>query len=423
MPAFELGPEFARRLDDQDDLKSFRDEFVIADPDLIYLDGNSLGRLPRATAQRLREVVEREWGERVIKGWNEGWFDASRRIGDKIGRLVGAQPGQVIVTDSTSVNLFKQVVAALHVQRGRTRIVSDVFNFPSDLYVVQGAMNLLGSEHELMLIGSQDGIAPDLDQIYESLDERTAVVELSHVAFKSGYLYDMREVTRRAHAVGALVIWDLCHSAGVLPIDLDDCEADMAIGCTYKYLNGGPGSPAFLYVHGALQDRLRQPIWGWFGQQQPFAFDLRYAPAAGIQQYMAGTPNILSLAAVEPAVDMLLRAGMERVRYKSEWLTAYLIFLFNHQLAPRGFTLGTPQDPKCRGSHVSIRHPEAYRIDRAMIEQARVIPDFRTPDNIRLGLVPLYTTFADVHEAVQRIARIVDERMYEAIPAERLAVT
>ena len=174
--AFELGPEFARRRDDEDDLKSFRDEFVIADPDLIYLDGNSLGRLPRATAQRLRDLVEREWGERVINGWNDGWFEASRRIGDKIGRLVGAQPGQVIVTDSTSVNLFKLVVAALHVQRGRTRIVSDVFNFPSDLYVVQGAMNLLGSEHELVLIGSQDGIAPDLDQMYESLDERTAVV-------------------------------------------------------------------------------------------------------------------------------------------------------------------------------------------------------------------------------------------------------
>src|SRR5437588_1069228 len=295
MPTFELGPEAARRLDELDDLKSFRDEFVITDPDLIYLDGNSLGRLPRATAKRMRDVVEREWGERLINGWNEGWFDSSRRIGDKIGRLVGAQPAQVIVTDSTSVNLFKLVVAALHAQSGRTRIVSDSFNFPSDLYVMQGAMNLLGSDHEVVLVGSRDGIIPDLEQLYDSLDERTAVVELSHVVFKSGYLYDMRAVTRRAHEVGALVIWDLCHSVGALPIALDECAADMAVGCTYKYLNGGPGSPAFLYVRTAMQDRLRQPIWGWFGQQNPFAFDLRYAPAAGIQQFMAGTPNILSL--------------------------------------------------------------------------------------------------------------------------------
>ncbi|MCA1553125.1 MAG: aminotransferase class V-fold PLP-dependent enzyme, partial [Chloroflexi bacterium] len=258
----QLGAEFARRLDEQDELRSFRAEFVIADPDLIYLDGNSLGRLPKVTAERMREVVEHEWGERVINGWNEGWYDAPRRIGDKLARLVGAQAGEVVVSDSTSVNLFKLIVAALRLQSGRARVVSDVFNFPSDLYILQGAIELLGNQHELVLVHSDDGIAPDLDQLYESIDERTAVVELSHVVFKSGYLYDMLAVTERAHQVGALVIWDLCHSVGALPIELDVSDADMAIGCTYKYLNGGPGAPAFLYVREDLHDKLNQPIWG-----------------------------------------------------------------------------------------------------------------------------------------------------------------
>ncbi len=420
---FQLGADFARTLDEQDELKAFRDEFVISDPNLIYLDGNSLGRLPKVTAARMRAVVEREWGQRVIAGWNEGWFDAPRRIGDKIAELVGAKAGQVVVSDSTSVNLFKLIVAALRLQTGRMRIVSDEFNFPSDLYIIQGTLELLGNQHELVLVHSDDGITPDPDQLYESIDERTAVVELSHVVFKSGYRYDMRAVTRRAHEVGALVIWDLCHSVGALPIELDACEADMAIGCTYKYLNGGPGSPAFLYVRADLQDKLTQPIWGWFGQQQPFDFDLRYAPARGIQHFMAGTPNILAVSAVEPSVDLILRAGIERIRRKSELLSEYLIFLHDRQLASRGFTLGTPRDVTYRGSHVSIRHADAYRIDRAMIERMNIVPDFRTPDNIRLGLAPLYTTFGDVHNAVQRIAQIVDERIHEAMPPERLAVT
>lgn len=423
MKDFQLGAAFARQLDEADELKSFRDEFVIGNPDLIYLDGNSLGRLPKVTAQRMREVVEREWGERVINGWNEGWFDAPRRIGEKIATLVGAKAGQVLVGDSTSVNLFKLVVAALRLQAGRTRIVSDVFNFPSDLYIMQGAMDLLAEGHELKLVGSRDGVTPDLDQLSDLLDERTALVELSHVVFKSGYLYDLPAITQRAHEVGALVIWDLCHSVGALPIALDACEADMAIGCTYKYLNGGPGSPAFLYVREDLQAKLNQPIWGWFGQHRPFDFSLTYEPAHGIQHFMAGTPPILSLSAVEPSVDLLLRAGLECIRQKSIALTEYLIYLADQHLAPRGFTLGAPRAASCRGSHVSIRHDEAYRIDRAMIERMNVIPDFRTPDNIRLGLVPLYTTFSEVHEAVQRIARIVDEKWYEEIPAERLAVT
>jgi kynureninase len=420
---FQLGAECARQLDAQDELKSFRDEFVIDDPDLIYLDGNSLGRMPKATATRMRELVEDEWGKGLIRGWNRGWWTAPNRIGEKIARLIGAKPHEVIVSDSTSVNLFKLAVAALRMQIGRTRVVSDVFNFPSDLYILQGALDVLGNRHELVLMPSADTVTMSADTIRTHINEQTALVELSHVTFKSGFLYDMPAVTRRAHDVGALVLWDLCHSVGAVPMSLNESGADMAIGCTYKYLNGGPGAPAFLYVREDLQAKLQQPIWGWIGQRNPFAFDLPYQPADGMQHFLTGTPNIFSLSAIEPAVDMLLRASIERVRAKSVQLTAYMIFLIDHVLASRGFTLGSPRAANLRGSHVSIRHPEAYRINRAMSERLNVIPDFRTPDNIRLGLAPLYTTFGEVHEAVQRIARIVDEKVYEAFSAERATVT
>jgi len=420
---FQPGPEFAAGLDASDELKAFRDEFVIDDPEQIYLDGNSLGRLPKLTVLRMHDALEREWGGQVINAWNEGWFDAPRRIGEKIAKLVGAREGQVIVCDSTSVNLFKLTVGALQAQGNRDRVVSDKHNFPSDLYILQGAIDLLGGQHEMVLIDSKDGVHPNIDQLMEMIDERTALVELSHVTFKSAYLYDMQKITRHAHDVGALVLWDLCHSAGALPVELDACGADMAVGCTYKYLNGGPGAPAFTYVRKRLQTKTEQPIWGWMGQKNPFDFGLQYKPAAGMQRFMTGTPNILSLTAVEPSVEMIQRAGLDRIRAKSTLLTDYMIYLFDQELAPRGFKLGTPRDTSQRGSHVTLRHPDAYRIDRAMIERMKVIPDFRTPDNIRMGLVPLYTTFGEVYEAVLRIAMIVDEKMHEALPKERLAVT
>jgi len=420
---FQPGAEFAASLDASDELKAFRDEFVIDDPEQIYLDGNSLGRLPKVTAQRMHEVVEQEWGRRVINGWNEGWFDAPRRAGEMIAKLLGAREGQVIVCDSTSVNLFKLTVAALQAQGNRDRVVSDKHNFPSDLYILQGAIDLLGGQHEMVLIDSKDGVHPNIDQLIEMIDERTALVELSHVTFKSGYLYDMQKISRHARDMGALVLWDLCHSAGALPVELDASGADMAVGCTYKYLNGGPGAPAFLYVRKRMQTKTDQPIWGWMGQKNPFDFGLQYKPAAGMQRFLTGTPNILSLSAVEPSVEMIQRAGLARIRAKSTLLTDYMIYLFDQELAPRGFKLGTPRDASQRGSHVTLRHADAYRIDRAMIERMKVIPDFRTPDNIRMGLVPLYTTFGEVYEAVLRIALIVDEKMHEALPKERLAVT
>ena len=383
---FQPGAEFAASLDASDELKAFRDEFVIEDPEQIYLDGNSLGRLPKVTAQRMHDVVEQEWGRRVINGWNEGWFDAPRRVGEKIAKLLGAREGQVIVCDSTSVNLFKLAVAALQAQGNRDRVVSDKHNFPSDLYILQGAIDLLGGQHEMVLIDSKDGVHPNIDQLIEMIDERTALVELSHVTFKSGYLYDMQKITRHARDMGALVLWDLCHSVGALPVELDASGADMAVGCTYKYLNGGPGAPAFIYVRKRMQTKTEQPIWGWIGQKNPFDFGLQYKPAAGMQRFMTGTPNILSLSAVEPSVEMIQRAGLDRIRVKSTLLTDYMIYLFDQELAPRGFRLGTPRDPSQRGSHVTLRHADAYRIDRAMIERMKVIPDFRTPDNIRMGL-------------------------------------
>lgn len=422
MMHFEAGLAFAQRLDAQDELAAFREAFVFAEPGLIYLDGNSLGRLPKRAAERVRAVVE-AWGRDLIRGWNADWFAAPARIGEKIAGLVGAAPGQVIVSDTTSVDLFKLAMAALALRPGRSRIVSDVLNFPSDLYVLQGCARLLGGGRSVYLVPSADEIAVDDDDLYAAINEDTALVELSHVTFKSGFLYDAEAVTRRAHEVGALVLWDLCHSVGVVPIELDRWGVDMAVGCTYKYLNGGPGAPAFLYVRRDLQEQMLSPIWGWFGQRSPFDFRLDYRPAEGIGRFMVSSPPILSMLAMEAALDPLLEAGVERMRRKSVVLTSYMIYLVDAVLSPLGFTLGSPRDPARRGSHVSIRHPDGYRINRALIEEMGVLPDFREPDNIRLGLAPLYTSFSEVWEAVERIRRTVEEGRHLRYSAERLPVT
>ena len=421
--SYNLGLEYALGLDAEDDLAGFQAEFVQAEPDLIYLDGNSLGRLPRRTVERLGIAVTDGWGRDLIRGWNSGWYDAPGRIGDSIGRLIGASSGQVTVSDSTSVNLFKLVMAALSQRPGRDRIVSDALNFPSDLYILQGCIHLLGNQHCLHLVPSEDGISVDLSTLLRAIDEHTALVTLSHVAFKSGFLHDAAQVTARARELGALVLWDLSHSVGVVPIDLDDWGADLAVGCSYKYLNGGPGAPAFLYVRRDLQEQARSPIWGWFGRQAPFGFDLDYEPAEGISRFLAGTPTMLSLLAMEPALELTLEAGIERIRQKSVALTSYLVYLADTVLGPLGFTLGTPRDAARRGSHVSIRHSEGYRINRALIEEMQVLPDFREPDNIRLGLAPLYTSFSDVWHAVDRVRRVVAEGRYRRYGRERSQVT
>lgn len=419
--------DFALEMDRADALAAFRDEFVIDDPDLIYLDGNSLGRLPKRTVAPLHAAVEQAWGQRLIRGWNEGWIELPQRLGAKIARLIGAQPDEVLVTDSTSVNLFKLAVAALQARPGRPKIVSDVFNFPSDLYIMQGIIDLLGGQHRLALVPSADTITMDTGAITAAIDADTALVSLTHVAFKSAYLYDMATITAEAHQAGALTLWDLSHSAGAVPLDLNGWNVDLAVGCGYKYLNGGPGAPAFLYVRRDLQHTLNHPIWGWLASAQPFAFGLEYTPAPNIGRFGISTPPVLSMTALEPALDILLEAGMERLRVKSLQQTEYLIFLFDRWLSPLGFSLGSPRLASQRGSHVSIRHPEGYRINRALIEAeppaVKVIPDFREPDNIRLGIAPLYNSFADIHCALSRIKTIVDERAYERFSVERLAVT
>lgn len=423
MPPYESDKSFADELDTGDELVAFRARFIAADPDLVYADGNSLGRLPAATARRMQTTVGTEWGEHLIRGWNTGWYEAPVRVGDKIGRLIGAAPGQTIVSDSTSINLFKLTVAALSLRPGRTRIVSDTLNFPSDLYIMQGCIRLLGGKHHLYLVPSDDGISVDPAALFEAIDHTTALVSLSHVAFKSAFLHDAEEVTRRAHEAGALMLWDLSHSVGAVPSEMDRWNVDLAVGCTYKYLNGGPGAPAFLYVRRDLQDQAVSPVWGWFGQQSPFAFDLEYRPADGISRFLVGTPPILSLSAMESAIDIVLEAGMDKIRRKSMALTSYLVYLFDIVLEPLGFELGSPRDPDRRGSHISIRHHEGYRINRALIEEMNVLPDFREPDHIRLGLSPLYTSFSEVWELVDRIRRVVEERRYLDYPHDRLPVT
>jgi kynureninase len=419
--------ELAHELDAQDELASFRDEFVIADPNLIYLDGNSLGRLPKKTIEFMRNAVGDAWGERLIRLWNDGWIHTPTRLGAKIARLIGAQEDEIVVAEATSINLFKLAIAALRARPDRTKIVSDVFNFPSDLYIFQGIIDLLGRRHRLELIPSKDTITIAPEAISAAIDRDTALVSLTHVAFKSAFMYDMPAVTEQAHRAGALMLWDLSHSAGVVPVDLNASGVDLAVGCTYKYLNGGPGAPAFLYVRRDLQTQLSQPLWGWFAAKNPFAFELEFVPADNISRYSVGTPPMLSMKALEPALDIILEAGIDRLRAKSVRQTEYLISLAEQRLALLGFAVGTPKQSEMRGSHVSLRHAEAYRINRALIEaeppDIKVIPDFREPDNIRLGIAPLYNSFADICLAIDRLRQIVKDRIYEKYSPERLAVT
>jgi kynureninase len=422
---------FALNLDAQDVLAPFRQEFVISDPDLVYLDGNSLGRLPKRAIPRLEEVVKEEWGNRLIRSWNTdsggaGWITASRRLGDKIGQLIGASPGQVLVCDSTSVNLFKLALAALALRPSCRRILSDDSNFPSDLYILQGCASLLDKGYELDIfpLNWEENLDEEEELIpQEFIHPDTALVVLSHVAFKSGYLYDIQAITQKAHQAGALILWDLSHSAGVVEIELDRLGVDFAIGCTYKYLNGGPGAPAYLYVRKDLQKDALNFISGWFGSHEPFKFGLDYHPAPGVERFLVGTPPLISMLALEAGLDLTHQAGTSRLREKSVRLTEYLIQLYDVFLEPLGFRLGTPRLSERRGAHVSIRHPEGYRINRALIEEMNVIPDFREPDNLRLGLAPLYISFIEVWEGVQRIRQTILEQRYLHYSDQRSQVT
>jgi kynureninase len=415
--------EYARKLDSEDGLALFREEFVIDDPDLIYLDGNSLGRLPERTRIAQEKLVGNDWGARLIRLWNDGWVSATQRIGSKIAQIVGAEGDEVIVADSTSVNLFKLAVSALKSCPGRRKIVTDDLNFPSDIYIMQGVQAILGNRHELVVVPSPDGISMPLEHLQEEIDQDTALVILSHTTFKSGYTYDMHAATQMAHESGALMLWDMSHSAGAVPIELNLSNADLGVGCTYKYLNGGPGSPAFLYVRKDLLGAMDNPISGWFGQWRQFDFALDYLPKTDIRKFLTGSPPILSLAGIEAGVELILEAGVERLREKSVRQTEYLIELWKEILQPIGFQLNSPRDPKNRGSHVSLGHKHGLEIDLALINEMNVLPDFRAPDNIRIGIAPLYTRYEDIYTAVSRMRSVVTNKIYEQYTDSQPGVT
>ncbi len=422
-PTFQSDERFAHELDAHDELASFRQQFVIDDPDMVYLLGNSLGRLPRAAAAHIHDLVHEQWGKRLIRGWNEGWFSQPNEVGAKIARLIGAQPDEVIVADSTSVNLFKLALAAMQAQRGRATILTDNLNFPSDLYILNSVANLAGPDHRLEIISSPDEIYGPVQALQQAINEQTALVSLSATVFKSSYTYDMATITAAAHEQGALVLWDLSHATGAVPLDLHGAGADLAVGCTYKYLCGGPGAPAFLYVRRDLQEKLGNPLSGWIGQNNPFAFGLEYEPAPGIQRFLTGTPTMLSLTALSAGVDLLLQAGMAQVRAKSVAQTEYLIYLWQEMLEPVGFSLKSPREAEWRGSHVAFGHPEGMRISRALKEELNVLPDFRKPDNLRFAAAPLFNSYHDIYQAVIRLRRVIDERLYEKFPTDAPAVT
>lgn len=424
---FETGIEFASNLDEKDSLNSYRKKFYISEPDTIYLDGNSLGRLPKKTRETIRHVTDYQWGTRLIRSWNEGWYEASKDASKKLAPIIGASEEEVIICDSTSINLYKLAFAAIKSQPGKTKIVSDDLNFPTDLYVLQGIVDQLGPDYKLELAQSKDSLTIDLQTLGDVIDQNTALVVLSHVTFKSAFMYDMKDVTALAHQKGAFILWDLSHAAGAVPVELNNSNADLAIGCTYKYLNGGPGSPAYLYVKKELQHQLISPVWGWFGDNDPFSFDHKYHPADGIRKFLVGTPPVLSQEAIVHGLDIILSAGIEKIRQKSILLSEYLIFLFKDVLMPLGFSLGSPMCFKNRGSHISLQHPEAYRICKALINpkdsSIKVIPDFRKPDNIRIGITPLYTSFTDIFLAIERIRKIVIQEEFESFTNEKDIVT
>lgn len=390
----------AAEMDAADPLAGFRDRFLPLPDGIVYLDGNSLGRPLRSTLEVVAAAIREEWGQGLIGSWSE-WTDLPRRVGDELGNaLLGSAPGEVVVADSTSVNIYKLVMAAAAARPGRDVLVTEADNFPSDRYVLQGVAQRLGLTLRLVPADIDNGV--DLADLAAALDERVAAVCLSHVGYRSGALVDMRAATQLVHDHGALVLWDLCHSVGSVPIDLTGARADLAVGCTYKYLNAGPGAPAFLYVRRDLQEQLSQPIWGWFGQADQFEMDDTYAPMPGIGRFQVGTPPILGVLAVREGVRLLAEAGMEPVRAKGQALTALAAELADRHLAPRGFRIASPRDADQRGSHLTLAHPEARQLVRRLADGG-VITDFRTPDRLRLGASALSTSFTDIVEAVLRL--------------------
>lgn len=399
-PAIE-SREAAAELDASDPLRDFRDRFVI-DPTVVYLDGNSLGCLPRATTGRLEALVA-QWGERGVRGWDEGWLELPLEVGDRLGAAVlGAAAGQTAIGDSTTVCFYKLASAALDARPDRTQIVTDSGNFPTDRYVLEGLARTRARE-----IVWLDG-EPDPDAVAARVGPDTALVTFSHVSYRSAHIADMAQINEIAAESGALMLWDLSHSAGSVPISLDGDHAPLAVGCTYKYLNGGPGAPAYMYVSRELQSELRQPIWGWLGRRDPFEMAPGYEAAEGMRGFLSGTPPVLALSAVDEGVRVVAEAGIDAIRAKGSALTELAIALSDNRLAPLGVTVASPRDPARRGAHVALAHPHARSLCARLIE-AGVIPDFRRPDVIRFGFSPLTTRFVDVWDGVDALGRTLSE--------------
>ena len=401
-----LTREHAVELDAADPLAAFRDEFLIADDDaVVYLDGNSLGRPPRAAATALTDVVAAGWAGRLIRAWTEGWMELPLELGDRIGALIGAAPGQVAVADSTTVCLFKAASAALDARPGRREIVTDRGNFPTDRYVLES----IAAQRDLRIrwIEPADPThGPSAHEVAQAVGEHTALVTFTHVDYRTAAILDMARITRAAHDAGALMLWDLCHSVGAVEVELDACGADLAVGCTYKYLNGGPGSPAFIYVRAEHQGSLRQPIWGWLGRRDPFRMEQGYLPADGIRAFLSGTPPILALAALEAGVEIVERAGIERIRAKGIALTELAIALADTVPA---VAVASPRDAARRGAHVALAHPDAQALCAALAARG-VLADFRTPDVIRFGLSPLTTRHVEVWDGVEALRALLAGR-------------
>jgi kynureninase len=399
----------ARELDERDPLAGFRSEFVLPDGVLAYLDGNSLGRPLRVTADRLARFVEQEWGERLIRAWDERWLERPTAVGDLIGGAVlGAAPGQTVVGDSTSVLLYKLVRAAVDARPDRTEIVADTENFPTDRYILTAVAAETGRTVRWIEPDPSTGV--ELAEVEEVLGDRTALVVLSHVAYKSAHLADLPGITAAAHRAGALVLWDLCHSAGVVDVQLDAADVDLAVGCGYKFLNGGPGAPAFGYVARRLQDELVQPIPGWMGHAEPFAMGPEYVPASGIRRFLSGTPPILSMIPVEDALALIEAAGMPAIREKSVLLTDFAIDVADEVLGPLGVTVASPRDPDRRAGHVTLEH-DAMREVVDELWRRGVIPDFRRPRGLRLGLAPLSTSFTELATALAHVEQVIRTRI------------
>lgn len=389
-----LTREFCLGLDSEDRLSAHRARFQLPQG-VIYLDGNSLGALPKSVQQRLREAVEVEWGDGLIRSWNDAdWYPAPQRVGSRIARLIGAGAREVIAADSTSVNLFKVLCAALRMRPGRKVILGEKDNFPTDAYIASGVSSLMGAQFR----------AVEASDVLDAIDETVAIVSLTHVNYRTGRLYDMAAITARAHEVGALAVWDLCHTAGAMPCDLNGCGADFAVGCGYKYLNGGPGAPAFVFVAERHQEALDQPLSGWHGHAKPFEFVQQYQPATGIDRMLVGTAPQLGLIALEEALHAFDDVDMAALRRKSERMTELFIELVDQELD--GFTVATPREAALRGSQVSLAHEHGYAIMQVLIERG-VIGDFRAPNILRFGFAVLYLRFADVWDAVAQIKDVM----------------